>query len=103
VASYELTLAADADLEGIARYTIDTWGVEQAGRYGASLERHFDALGRKPGQGKAFLSHRPKLRVTRCEHHYVFHLIRAKQPPLILAVFHERMDLMTRLKQRLKT
>lgn len=102
MASYEITQGADADLAGIARYTIDTWGIDQALKYGNALERHFEAIGKKPGTGKAFLLHRPELRVTRCEHHYVFHLIRPKQPPLILAVLHERMDLMTRLRHRIE-
>ena len=99
--SYELTQGADADLAGIARYTIDTWGEEQAERYGTLLEKHFQAIARQPDKGRVFLPHRPELRVSRCEHHYVFYLIRAKQSPLILAVFHERMDLMTRLRDRL--
>ncbi len=99
--TWELTDGADADLVGIARYTIDTWGEEQAGRYASALERHFGAISKKPDQGRIFLSHRPELRATRCEHHYVFHLIRAKQSPLILAVLHERMDLMARLSKRL--
>jgi toxin ParE1/3/4 len=47
------------------------------------------------------LKHRPELLVSRCEHHYVFHLVRKKQCPLILAVFHESMDLMVRLRERL--
>jgi toxin ParE1/3/4 len=99
--AYELTHAADADLQGIARYTIDTWGAEQAERYGDLLEKHFQALAKHPEKARIFLPHRPELRVSRCEHHYVFHLVRAKGSPLILAVFHERMDLMRRLRDRL--
>lgn len=101
--AYALTEAADADLQGIARYTLDTWGEDQMERYAALLEKHFQAIARQPGKGRIFLPHRPELRVSTCEHHYVFHLIRAGQCPLILAVFHERMDLMTRLHNRLTT
>ena len=39
--------------------------------------------------------------VARIEHHYVFHLVREDQCPLILAVLHENMDLMNRLRDRL--
>lgn len=100
--AYELTDAADADLQSIARYTIDTWGAEQAQRYGTLLEKHFQVIAKYPEKGRIFLSHRPDLRVSRCEHHYAFHLVRPKQGPLILAVFHESMDLMRRLRDRLE-
>ena len=50
---------------------------------------------------RIFLRHRPELRVSRARHHYVFHLEREKRCPLILAVFHEHMDLMSRLRARL--
>jgi len=48
----------------------------------------------------SLLSHRSDL-LTHYEHHYIFYCTREDQPPLILAVFHERMDLMQRLKKRL--
>ncbi len=41
---YELTEAADLDLLAIARYTIKTWGIEQARRYEAALEGHFRSI-----------------------------------------------------------
>lgn len=43
----------------------------------------------------------PALRMARCEHHYVFCLPRENAPTLIVAIFHERMDLMARLTDRL--
>lgn len=43
----------------------------------------------------------PKLRMARCEHHYVFCLPREGAPALIAAILHERMDLITRLGNRL--
>jgi toxin ParE1/3/4 len=98
---YELTEAADADLLAIARYTISTWGIERARRYEALLENHFKAIGRQKARVKVFLKHRPALLVSRCEHHYVFHLVREKECPLILAVLHENMNLINRLEDRL--
>ncbi len=99
---YELTTAADADLQAIARYTISTWGIEKARRYEALLESHFRAIARQKARTRVFLKHRPELLVSRIEHHYVFHLVRENQCPLILAVFHESMDLMNRLRARLE-
>ncbi|HWH69324.1 MAG TPA: type II toxin-antitoxin system RelE/ParE family toxin [Candidatus Sulfotelmatobacter sp.] len=99
--NYELVQAAEADLQDIARYTIAKWGFEQAARYGAILDTHFEAIGSGKARTHIFLQHRPELRVSRIEHHYVFHLNREKQCPIILAVFHENMDLMSRLRARL--
>jgi len=97
MANYELTKAADQDLKDIAGYTISKWGPNQAVRYGAFLEAHFDAIGAGKARSRIFLRHRPELRVSRARHHYVFQLKRENHSPLILAVFHEHMDLMTRL------
>ncbi len=99
--NYELAEAAEADLKGIAAYSLSNWGVKQASRYGATLDAHFEAIGNGKAKTRIFLQHRPELRVSRVGHHYVFHLVRQHRCPLILAVFHESMDLMTRLRARL--
>ena len=39
--------------------------------------------------------------MAHCEHHYAFALPREGAPALIVAILHERMDLMTRLAERL--
>ena len=101
LAGYELAEAAARDLEGIALYTISKWGSKQALRYVALLSSHFDAIGNGKARTRIFLQHRPELHVSRVQHHYVFHLSRVKDRPLILAVLHERMDLMSRLRERL--
>jgi len=100
--NYELAEAAEEDLQNIAQYTISRWGAKQMVHYGALLDAHFEAIGNGKARTRIFLPHRPELRVSRVEHHYVFHLERQKQRPLILAVFHENMDLMTRLRHRLE-
>jgi len=99
---YELAPAAERDLLEIARYTIKTWGLEQADRYEAALEDHFKAIGKGKAHARRFLDHRPDLLYSRCEHHYVFFQEWGESFPLILAVFHENMDLMTRLRDRLE-
>ncbi len=97
---YELTKAAEDDLQGVAAYTLEKWGAEQVQRYAGLLEKHFAAIGQGNVTTRTFLKRRPEILVTRCEHHYVFHLVRKKKLPLILAVFHENMDLMVRLRAR---
>lgn len=103
MALYALTKAAEADIHAIACYTITTWGIEQARRYEVILESHLRAIGRRKARTRVFLKHRPELLVSRIQHHYVFHLVRDKQCPLILAVLHENMDLMNRLRARLNS
>jgi plasmid stabilization system protein ParE len=100
---YELTEEAEGDILAIARYTISTWGIDQAQRYAARLEKHLRAIGEQKARTRAFLDHRPDLLVSRVEHHYVFHLERKNQCPLILAVTHESMDLVSRLEDRLNS
>ncbi len=77
-------------------------GLEQAERYLAQLEAHFGVLAAGTVHERIVFEHRSDLRVTRCRHHFVF-FVRAAAGVLILAVFHERMDLMARLRDRLET
>jgi len=99
---YELTEAADGDLLAIARYTIKKWGIEQAHRYEIALEKCFVAIGKGNIRPRLFLKKRPELVYTHCEHHYVFYVQRENGIPLIIAVLHENMNLVTRLKKRFR-
>ena len=99
--TYILTAAAEADLRGIIRYTRQQWGDAQVRRYVTLLERGIARLAAGEGSYKSLDAIYPSLRVARCEHHYVFCLPREAIPALIVAIFHERMDLMTRLAGRL--
>jgi len=96
-----LTLAAEADLRGIVRYTRMAWGDVQARRYAAQLERGLEAVVSGQGVFKDMSALYPGLRMARCEHHIIFVLPRDGAPALVVAIFHERMDLMVRLQDRL--
>jgi hypothetical protein len=65
------------------------------------LANHFQQTAQSLITPKFFLDQRQDLLFTHCEHHYIFYCTRDNQCPLNLAVFHERMDLMRRLKNRL--
>lgn len=99
--AYVLTDAAEADLREIIRYTRKEWGDAQLRRYMAKLEQGIDHLVAGEGTFKDMSALYPALRMARCEHHYVFCLPRENAPALIVAIFHERMDLVTRLADRL--
>jgi toxin ParE1/3/4 len=69
----------------------------------AGLESGIARLAAGPGAFRDMSALYPGLRMARCDHHYVFCLPRETAPALIVAIFHERMDLMTRLAGRLAT
>ncbi|MFC7339316.1 type II toxin-antitoxin system RelE/ParE family toxin [Haloferula chungangensis] len=99
--NFELSHLADGDIAGIIRYTIVKWDDEQAIRYVGFLDAHFEAIGKGEARTKAVFGHRGDLRVSRCQRHVIFPQERSGDHPLILAVFHESMELMERLKERL--
>jgi len=99
--SYVLSGAAAADLRGIARYTRKQWGSAQARHYRDELEQSMTRLAARQGPLKDMSAVYPTMSMARCEHHCIFGLLRENAPALIVAVFHERMDLLARLAQRL--
>jgi toxin ParE1/3/4 len=101
MSEYVLADGAGDDLEKIAEYTITRWSVDQARKYGSSLEAHFEALADQDVRTSPFFADWPQLQVSRCQHHYVFSLRRDPSPIAILAVFHENMDLPSRLQERM--
>ncbi len=98
---YILTAAAEADLREIIRYTRKQWGDAQVRSYIAKLEGGIARLAAGEGAFKDMTALYPALRMVRCEHHYIFCLPRDDAPSLVVAIFHERMDLMLRLADRL--
>lgn len=100
-ASYTLTAAAETDLRDIIRYTRKQWGDAQVRRYVSALEQGIVRLVAGQGAFKNMDALYPSLRMAHCEHHYVFCLPREGSSALVVAIFHERMDLMVRLADRL--
>lgn len=98
---YELTKEADSDLEGIVRYTIKQWGEPQAEKYAEKLHQCFEKIARREAASRTFSEKYPQALVARCDRHYVFYLHPEEKRPIILAVLHERMDILARLKERL--
>jgi plasmid stabilization system protein ParE len=98
---YVLTRAAETDLRGIIRHTRQEWGDAQVRRYVTKLEQGMARLAAGQGAFKELDEVHPVLRVAHCEHHYVFCLPREQDPALIVAILHERMDLLVRVAKRL--
>lgn len=98
---YVLTRSAEADLRDIVRYTLAQWGPQQCEAYVAALEERATALAQGQSPYKDMSSLLPGLRVAACGKHYIFCMPRPDAPALILAILHERMDILARLKSRL--
>lgn len=99
--AYILTAEAESDLRSVIRYTRAQWGATQVRRYVSGLERGISILADGKGSFKDMSALYSALRMARCQHHYVFCLPREDAPALIVAILHERMDLMKRLVDRL--
>ncbi len=93
--------AAADDLREITRYTLQHWGEQQCRAYIAALETKAAELALGQGVFKDMSALLPGLRVALSGKHYLFCLPRKDAPALILAVLHERMDIIARLKSRL--
>lgn len=98
---YVLTRAAETDIRGIIRHTRKEWGDTQVRRYLSKLEQAMARLAAGHGPFKDMSAIYPTLRMVHCAHHYLFCLPGERAPALIVAILHERMDLMARLADRL--
>ena len=97
--SYDLTLAAEEDLRGVWRYTFKTWGPEQADKYLGQLGDCFDAIGSRRAPSRSLPQLPDEICIHRCQRHYIFWL--AIDRTIIIAVLHEKMDVMQRLADRI--
>ncbi|SIO30579.1 type II toxin-antitoxin system RelE/ParE family toxin [Vannielia litorea] len=100
MAAYHLTVSAEADVVGIWQYTAGTWSEAQAQIYHAELQTCFSRLA--AGPFRSFEDVAPGLRSCRVGRHVVFWLAAAGEVPQVIAVLHERMDIFSRLADRLK-
>ena len=86
-----LSRRADADLAGIADYTIATFGIAQARKYRDQLQACFASLCDNPLLGRSAGELAPGLRRVRQQAHVVFYIADAEQV-LIVRVLHHKMD-----------
>jgi len=97
--NYELTRQAEADLLDIWYYTAKTWDKVQADRYFRKMEAAFEALSINKTKRKPLIAAYKNVHYVRCERHYIFFL--TKEKPVIVAILHEKMDFLGRLKNRM--
>src|SRR3546814_14401639 len=97
------TLFRSADLRDIIRYTGKQWGDTQTRSYVTKLQADMDRIAAGEGFFKDMSTLYPRLRMVHCEHHYIFCLPRDDAPATVVGFFHERLDLMALLQDRLRT
>jgi toxin ParE1/3/4 len=100
LAGYRLTSEAASDIKGILDYTLDRWGAEQAEKYVLQVEQCLNDLVSGRRSGKPFGDALPEIQILRCEHHYIFYASQDDQLA-VLAILHEAMDLLARLRERI--
>jgi plasmid stabilization system protein ParE len=98
---YVVSKGAAADLRDITKYTLANWGEAQCRTYIAELEKAAVAVATGEGVFKDMSTLLPGLRVATSGKHYIFCVPRPDAPSIILAILHERMDILARLKSRL--
>ena len=87
---YRLSHRAAADLEAIADYTIEEFGVAQARRYRDSLRLCFERLSENPRMGRRAEQLSPGLRRFEHRSHVVFYT-RSHNEIYIVRILHARM------------
>ena len=79
-------------MNGIARYTEQTWDREQRNRYLTELDRAFDQLADNSELGQSCNHFRSGYRVFPVSSPLIFHQLASGQTPEIIRVLHERMN-----------
>ena len=99
--SYEISKSAEKDWRSIVEYTFINFGKRQVEKYTKSLLKCLDDLTEDVGHKKEIDVSGHQVILKHCQKHYIFGLQRNDKPLLIIAILHEQMDLMQRLKNRL--
>jgi toxin ParE1/3/4 len=90
VPSYRLTEAAAADVESIARHSVQHWGFERAEAYVLALHRTFDMLAGLPDAGRDVGGLRAGYLRFEHERHSIFYQ-KTGTGILVVRVLHQRL------------
>lgn len=98
---YTLSAEAGTELENLLSYTLNNHGQRQARKYSHQLLACMDNLAKDNGH-KAMRDIDSRMFYVHCQHHYIFGLRMPDKSMVIIAILHERMDLIARISSRLK-
>ncbi len=80
---------------------MNTWDAQTADRYLAHLLEGFQKISDERLVARSFSDVYPNLRVCLVRHHFVFFLFREERPVQIIALIHERRDVVAVLVDRI--
>lgn len=90
-AAYGLTPAAEADLEGIWRYTAESWSVRQADEYIGGLVKSFALIASMPTMARERAEFDPPVRIHVHDRHLIVYVLEG-EGVAILRVLGGRQD-----------
>ena len=100
MATLKFTRQALADLDDIRDYTLREWGEQQARTYVQGIDTKCHAIASGEVRTRPFPA-APKISgYCRYEHHYIF-FVNTATATIIIAILHERMSMIERVKDRL--
>ena len=97
--AYRFAPAADEDLTDIWLYSYATWGEDQADRYIEALHACCERIAAGDAATRPVFN-LDCIHTHHCRHHVLFFTTEGDEI-VILAILHERMDLIERLRDRL--
>lgn len=89
--AYHLSKEADRDIENIAEYTLEKWGVTQVNKYVGGLIDCFKDIANNDHFGQDASEFAPGLYRFGYESHIIF-FVRQEENVLIVRVLHSQMD-----------
>ncbi|MEN0006091.1 MAG: type II toxin-antitoxin system RelE/ParE family toxin [Bacteroidota bacterium] len=97
---FQLSPSAVEDLNSIIDYTIERFGEKQAEKYIALLNECAARLAMS-NLVRIMPNTTPEVKFVKCQHHYVFGFQKEEQAFYILAILHEKMDLVRHIQMRM--
>ena len=89
--NYTYSKRAESDIKKIYRDTVQEWGISQADKYDAGLEKTVNLLAELPDIGRPCEEISEGYRRHEYERHVIFYRKRAADI-LIIRILHDRMD-----------
>ena len=96
---FRLGPKAEADLEDIWRYAVDTWGVDQAIKYTDDINAAFLRLAQTPHLFKERREFSPPVRIAPHASHLIVYLV-DDQGIIVVRVLHESMAVDAHMEER---
>ena len=90
--TYQISDDAINDLNEIAHYTLEKWGVDEVKNYVSKLMEKLEAIGKGEVIKEESFDLFPDLYVTRFRYHLIYYLYEVGKPPQIARILHYKQD-----------